>query len=310
MAQAVTMYSWDDPGAPQLTNAKPSELIDILKKCCVDGYGSKAALGWELLHDDTTLLAIKNNVASGGSGGIVQFRARSDSDTAKNVIYINGGTGFVGPDEIHNKSYQKAMQCQSDWTAWVLVGTGSAFYFIIGNPSEALANYDRKNEEIIFIGDISSFIAADAGRFTVFSGGNEHDITASNLSSYKYSWDYAVSCYSSTYTTIKLLGLDGSSPTKDFIVRPLLLPTAARDSPKISLPSDHFQPFYITTISGGNISGYNSTIRGVLPGLVNPLASWQENEFWPQFHDIEGQQYIAIRSVTRSVKCYLNIESW
>lgn len=47
MAQALTVYRWDDLGAPQLTQTHGSA-VDVLKKCLIDGYGAKSAAGWVL----------------------------------------------------------------------------------------------------------------------------------------------------------------------------------------------------------------------------------------------------------------------
>ena len=51
MASPVTIYRWDDVGAPQIVDGKPSEYMNMLKKCLVEGYGSKASLGWTVVDD-------------------------------------------------------------------------------------------------------------------------------------------------------------------------------------------------------------------------------------------------------------------
>lgn len=74
MGLPVTVYRWDDDGAPQITNRTPSEMVDVLKKVLVTGYGTKASLGWNIAFEDvgTQKIAFRNNTTL-GSGGYVQF---------------------------------------------------------------------------------------------------------------------------------------------------------------------------------------------------------------------------------------------
>ena len=75
MPQAVTTYRWDDAGAPQLTGRTPAEIIDVIYKCAVTGYGEKSPLGWTRPFYDAAnqAAAFRNNVAAGGSGGYVKI---------------------------------------------------------------------------------------------------------------------------------------------------------------------------------------------------------------------------------------------
>lgn len=47
MSLPVTMYRWDDPGAPQL-DLNNGSMLQVLKKCLIDGYGTKQGAGWTL----------------------------------------------------------------------------------------------------------------------------------------------------------------------------------------------------------------------------------------------------------------------
>lgn len=47
MTQAVTVYRWDDEGAPQL-DLNNGSMLQVLKKCLIDGYGTKQGAGWTL----------------------------------------------------------------------------------------------------------------------------------------------------------------------------------------------------------------------------------------------------------------------
>lgn len=79
MGLPVTVYRWDDAGAPQLSKGiKPSELINVLKKCLVDGYGSKQGAGWSVPFMDlaSNQIVFRNSTLQ-GSGSFVKFWPRS-----------------------------------------------------------------------------------------------------------------------------------------------------------------------------------------------------------------------------------------
>ena len=309
MAQAVTVYRWDDPGAPQVASATPSELLMIIRKCCVDGYGSKAPLGWNLLQDDGTLLAMQNSVADGGSGSIVQFRSRSDSDSSGNIIYIKGAAAFNGVDDLIRPSYQKALQGKTSWTSWILVGTPTAFYFVCGHPTKSVAGAEREfNDITIFVGDIKSYIQADAGRFTVVSGGEDYDVTKTDINIWTYHWDRAVCSYSGTSSTVALWSPDGGSSKINYYIRPPFC-DGGYQSPSTT-PCEYFQPFLITQNGSYNTNRGHQSMRGEMPGLVSPIWPFQATETWPSIVEINGAQHLAIRGVRSSVKSYINLEQW
>ena len=309
MALPVTIYRWDDPGAPQVVNATPSELLTIIKKCCVDGYGTKSPLGWNVLQESSTLLVMQNSISDGGSGSIVQFRASGDEDTAGNIIYFKGAAAFNGVDNLIKPSYQKAIYPNSSWDAWFLIGTATGFYFIYGHPTAALAEAgDKINDQTIFVGDIKSYIQADAGKFIVLSGGEGTDITATSLFSWQYHWDRAVCSYSSITKTIKLWSYDGGNSSIDYCVRAPFCDLYG-SSPTLST-CDYFQPFLITENISSSTTRGEFSMRGEMPGLVSPLWPFQASESWPSFVEINGAQHLAVRGVRSSVKSYINIEEW
>ena len=309
MAQAVTVYRWDDVGASQVANATPSELLTIIKKCCVDGYGTKSPLGWNILQESNTLLVMQNSIADGGSGSIVQFRASGDEDTVGNIIYFKGAAAYNGVDNLTKPSYQKALKPSSNWDAWVLIGTATGFYFIHGHPTAALAEAtDKVNDKTIFVGDIKSYIQADAGKFIVLSGGEETDITTTQVLGWSYCWDRGVSSYSSIKKTIKLWSYDGDSSSIDYCIRPPFC-DSYYSRPVLST-CDYFQRFLITENTNTSTNRGQFSMRGEMPGLVSPLWPFQASEAWPSFVEINGAQHFAVRGVRGSVKSYINIEEW
>ncbi|MGE3907973.1 MAG: hypothetical protein AB7K36_01385, partial [Chloroflexota bacterium] len=57
------IYRSTDSGAPVLTGQAGS-LLNLLDKCLVDGYGSKAAAGWSRPYTGTNKTAYRNSVAA------------------------------------------------------------------------------------------------------------------------------------------------------------------------------------------------------------------------------------------------------
>jgi len=49
---AVKLYNWDDTGAPQLGSTNDGSLINILRACLVDGYGTRTSAGWSMPFSD------------------------------------------------------------------------------------------------------------------------------------------------------------------------------------------------------------------------------------------------------------------
>lgn len=54
-----TVYSWQDPSAPQITRGTTSEYQNLFQKVLVDGYGSKVGAGWTIPFADASGFIIK-----------------------------------------------------------------------------------------------------------------------------------------------------------------------------------------------------------------------------------------------------------
>lgn len=81
MARTPTVYRWDDPGAPDLSALHSSNnerdlmyFHTVLKACLVTGYGAKAAAGWTMPHEETTVAGDGNRFVltnAAGSGSLL-----------------------------------------------------------------------------------------------------------------------------------------------------------------------------------------------------------------------------------------------
>lgn len=75
----VRVYSSLDTGAPVLSGNFYARLRTILKACLVDGYGSKPAAGWSIVHDLTNGFSLSNG------DGVINFVYNGTYDVA---VYI------------------------------------------------------------------------------------------------------------------------------------------------------------------------------------------------------------------------------
>ncbi|MCL1048940.1 hypothetical protein L2755_04755, partial [Shewanella abyssi] len=59
MGLPARIYRWDDEGAPTVVrDTRMSDIISLLKKCLIEGYGEKEGLGWSLAFDDPANLKV------------------------------------------------------------------------------------------------------------------------------------------------------------------------------------------------------------------------------------------------------------
>lgn len=311
MAQAVTVYRWDDPGAPQLTSAKPSEVIDILKKCLIDGYGSKQPLGWEVVAEDPTnqRVVFKNNIAEGASGNEVQIHSYNGTDNSQTLLRVNTCQHWVDWDIYNKKGYQKYIQLKTSWTNWFLIGTPKAFYFISADPTAPLAKYDSHYEYGLFLGDFDANYPNETVSMFAISAdrSNPKDQTSTSNFGYNFSFNTGLSVYNDSDVTesVKLYDLDGSENTKDYFCRPIIR-NRLKDVPNNDT-CEHYGEILIYSDAF-----FNGSFRGKLPGIIHALVPFQTSASgsWPLISNINGQDHLAVRSNNNNIKLYINMESW
>ncbi|MFB2661983.1 hypothetical protein [Shewanella mangrovisoli] len=177
MGLPVTVYRHTDAGAPQLSPLAPSAIIEILKKCLVEGYGTKAPLGWSLEYEDAGnyAVAFRNSTVNGGSGGFVKVYSATGSNatstdfrikTAKNMTDINTFIDATGYSTFDLSNGQQ--------NGWQVIGTSRGFWLIIEHANRS--DYDFTSDSYqgfqltAWVGDIESDDPNDAGRFIQLVG--------------------------------------------------------------------------------------------------------------------------------------------
>lgn len=333
MAQAVTVYRWDDPGAPQLPNGTPSEIIEILTKCLVDGYGDKTPLGWTRPFYDasTQAAAFRNSVAAGGSGGYAKFFSNDGTDNNNALMRITHAASMTDINTLFRQGYTQAFRAGPGTGAnktdkWLLIGTATAFYFVMGRNTSVHAGNISYPNSCLFAGDYYSVIPNDAGKFITLAAPNQSDTTSasylesidwlcvsgqySNSACLKiYDADnfesftqYSICSFTNNASTNTNAGFNGS-PSYPQGVIPLHIKATNRspdtsnvtDRLGIILPHSYLSPVY----------------RGVLPGLFNLVHIGYRQLTWPSSIDINAQAHLLLRNTNGgTINVAINMEFW
>jgi hypothetical protein len=316
MGLPVTVYRWDDVGAPQLSsNPKPSEFIAVLKACLVDGYGTKQPLGWLLRFEDTETYKIvfSNDTTLGASGGSVQYWSENGTDVAGKMLRIKTASSITAIDSFIQPSYLSTHTHNINVNQWVIIGTSAGFY-VFPHVSINDLNYVSTAyvEGIYFIGDIDSYFPNDMGRFSLCIGTSGADRTYVNFT-------HSLG-YSASVTHCKLYGVDGNDTAFDYRSDAGTFETAANGS-NATFESQGLTPAFLpvmlmcTTSTGLDPSGVrtlysnaNPLFRGVIPGLYVAQMSGYGNVSWPYEMTIDGVRYQLLRGYHNQI--WLNIDEW
>lgn len=185
----VRVYSSIDAGAPALRGNTPGDLINLLKKCLVDGYGSKVGAGWTqaFVNGANTIAAFKQGAGSNGMYLRVddtQLLAAQGYRAARVVGYetmsdINTGlpSSFPSNVQLAGGLYWFTLYSNSGaWTArdqarpWVVIADEAFFVLYLKNsPTDDSGNSIGGYREYYFFGDYISYKSGDSYN-TVISG--------------------------------------------------------------------------------------------------------------------------------------------
>lgn len=177
MGFTPTVYRWDDAGAPSIGTRKPSEIINILKKCLVDGYGTKPGAGWTAPFEDASANSIVlRNSTEHGSGGFVKIWAKTAGNIANDTLFMINAPFIdsINPDwsTTLGVSYRDFFFPSNGYiNRWAIYATPLSFYFVCWGSA---AGYNvvagtTATMPNIFIGDYESFVPGDVNRFIALS---------------------------------------------------------------------------------------------------------------------------------------------
>jgi hypothetical protein len=317
MGLPVTVYRWDDVGAPQLSvTPTPNEIIDVLKACLVNGYGTKVPLGWSIAFEDvpTSKIAFRNSTTE-GSGGFIQYSSSDGTNAEGRQMYIKAASAMSALDSFTHPSYQFVHN--NSWTAnqWVIVGTSAGFYFI---PRYSYQSYNlnylnsSQSEVTYFVGDLDSNYINDVTRFTICA----HNFT-NNMTNVNYS--HAIG-YGGVSGSGIMYGVDGSNTSNAHVIdcgslnfqmnnsnytlelsgiNPVLTPVCIRMSSTNSTDVDGVKCIY---------SNKSPFYRGLVAGLYAMPFCGYGNAKWPIIRNWNGQDYMLLRNYHTGT--WVNITEW
>lgn len=316
----VTVYRWDDPGAPQIGNGRASDIINIWQKCLVDGYGDKDPLGWARpFYDAVTQRAIyRNNVAAGGSGGYAMLFSNTLNDAEYNVMRLSHAKSMTDINTAIGQGFTKAFQVTNvsgnlRRTKWVLIGTAIGFYFSISYDNFQLNGGTQTGLPSMFVGDFFSRTPNDAGRFVADCSPSISSDTATPST---FSLDI-LSLNNNIAGVVNTLRIYATNNADTFLSYPFFFYKNTSSSVDITLESDVPQ---ILTPIGIGFSGaptqaqlndtQNPFYRGHLPGIFLALNPYRGTRTYPTIISHGGQDYWLMRTYNGAPAALINMEVW
>lgn len=167
----VRVYRSSDASAPVLRGNTAGDLINVLDKCLVAGYGSKTAAGWTKPYTGTNIAVFRNGAGSTGAYLRVDDTSTAASNRAARVVGyeamsdVNTGTpnSFPTNAQLSGGGYwwtKFSSSTAANAREWMIVATEKVFYMWIDTyPEQATQEY---NNEFYGFGDIQSWKTGDA----------------------------------------------------------------------------------------------------------------------------------------------------
>ena len=316
MGLPVTVYRWDDAGAPALsTSVKPSEIIDVLKKVLVDGYGSKAGLGWTVDFEDAANFKIVfKNSTSDGSGGVFSLKSTSGADTVIGIIRLQGAQSATDVDTLINPGFYSQLKPDASNTKWIVIGTSRSFYMFLCRNSLNTYNLGSGNEPAFFAGDIDPLIVNDSSAFSVMVQPNT--LADAQPAQWNYSLTYMMAIGDSSFCG-KFYETDGGNTWKTYKWRKPFSSGLSLSS--VANPNtQYFAPAVIEAVTPSDVDSsglptYASVkmpiVRGKMPGILISSLNCDGDGTWPRTTDIGGVSHYVMRSYA-STQIHINEESW
>ena len=190
---AVTVYRWDDPDAPVLSNPSAGSLIGVLDACLVNGYTGKPAVGWTKAFSGTNVAAYRQ-----GAGSMCYLRINDGTGTFKatargyeSMTGIDTGTGeFPTTAQLANGVYIAiGVTATAAIKPWILLADDKRFYLWVGVSLTTAVDISTSTtwQALFFFGDIVSFKPGDTYCCQIIgsdsaSNGTERFAASSSLS--------------------------------------------------------------------------------------------------------------------------------
>ncbi|GIU24730.1 hypothetical protein TUM4637_09330 [Shewanella hafniensis] len=315
MGLPVTVYRWDDAGAPNITTMFRSGILNVIKKCLVEGYGSKSPLGWGIAEE---IVGERITFSTAGATGFARIGSNSVSSYAS--MYFLTGSEFTPPSTLSKLGNFKFFQPGSNENAWILIGTSKGFYFQtwrIGANNNA-REISLINGQCIWVGEIDSFFAPDPFAMTSVC----NNLNSSDTSGTK---NESIGASDNGWWANRFYDLDNSGQYAEYKIGHGFVAAAGTDWQKnAGTPESTGVPIMLQDViirGGGNpydLDYYNKTqansltrpfVRGKLPGLFRLSCCLFSDQPWPTIYNANGVDYYCVPS-EYGVTTMIKLDSW
>ena len=309
---AVTVYRWDDPDAPVLSNPSAGSLIGVLDACLVNGYTGKSGAGWTKAFSGTNLAAYRQ-----GAGSMCYLRVYDGTGTFKvrmrgyeSMTDVNTGTGeFPTTTQLANGVYAAiGTSTTAANKPWIVVADNKRFYLWVGASLTTAVDISTSTtwQALFFFGDIISFRPGDTYCCQIMgsdsaSNGTERfglagALTSVNAGSFiaRDAAQAAGSVNNSKYYDY----YGGSSTTTIGSATCVAYPDPITGG--INLSRIHVS-------NGATVKG----IRGRLPGVFAPLNALPGNngDTFSGVGDLDGRTFILLDCGSSTIRCRVALET-
>ena len=305
----VRVYRSTDAGAPVLTGQAGS-LIGVLDACLVNGFGALASSGWSKDFSGVNLAAYKQPVGTNGmylridDTGTTSARAYG----AETMSDVNTGTGLFPTTVQLSAGGYIYKSSTEDATArpWLLVSNGKIFYLFINGASAT----DWSTATVTTFGDFTSMRSGDAyntiiqlgtatpGSVTYFHAINPGASALATVANGHWIARSHLQVVSGAVTAGKIS--DGARSNGSSTI----------GSGGVAFPSPVDGGLYVAPIYV--VEPGAAAVRGVLPGLLNPLHStkpFAHGDTWIASGDLSGKTLMAVNFNSASSQCLVEISN-
>ncbi|MGI3044059.1 hypothetical protein ACRTDM_20230 [Shewanella algae] len=328
MSLPVTVYRWDDPGAPQLQNRTYAEWLEILRKCLVDGYGTKQPAGWSVLFDDAASNQVVFKTADtvpGYPGGCMWLSSRyKDGRNSENMqIRTAPSIPSLNPDwaSVPGASFLYT------WggayaTKWIIIASAVSFYIMTSSAYRPGMMQGTYEHPAFGIGSIDSFYVNDVNGFGILTNHVDSDRDTSY-------WQFGLG-YTYNGSSVGRFGqVTGEDTRKKHEVSTYFPTTQSSSSPLNGEGSPN--PIYSRMIIILDAYAASSTgdenkdsegilfkdsllqpqIRGQFPGILVSSSAAYSDALFPVTKVINGaEHYLVPHAGSGACQYWINAESW
>ena len=295
MAQ-FTIYRSTDSSAPVLTGAV-GDLVNLLDKCLVTGYGSQSAAGWSKPYTGTNKAAFQQGSGSNSMLLRVQDDAAVTAKEARITGYETMTTVDAGSGSFPAASYllaRKSNTADATARAWIVIADARTVYVGVLTGDVAGSYF------WFMFGEFYSLVSSDNFRVMLTGRGVENSAVAGSERFGLISSSIGTAT-SNHYVARGHTGLGGAiipSITGDQAKGGGLAVFGAGGVP-FTNPSDGalmISPIWISDPTTTPVNGIRGRLRGIWH-FLHPAASVADGDTFSGVGDLTGKTFLCIKTL-------------